>query len=76
MISLIKNSKAGLNSSLVLDHNDMQGLDKNEILKYLDKSDRVEVINADEKLDMGEKDPIGEIRRNREPSLVKSFEAV
>lgn len=49
---------------------------KEEILKYLDKSDRVEVINADEKLDMGEKDPVSTIRRNKELSMVKAFQAV
>ena len=49
---------------------------KEEILKYLDKTDRVVVINADEKLDMGEKDPVSTIRRNKELSMVKAFQAV
>ena len=47
-----------------------------EIAKYLDKSDRVVVINADHKLDMGEKDPVSVIRRDKELSMVKAFQAV
>lgn len=37
---------------------------------------RVKIINAPQKIDMGEKDPIGEVRRNRETSLVKAFQAL
>lgn len=47
-----------------------------EIYKYLEKSDRVTVINANDKLDMGEKDPVSAIRRNKELSMVKAFQAV
>jgi len=47
-----------------------------EILKYLEKSERVNVINADHKLDMGEKDPVSVIRRDKELSMVKAFQAV
>lgn len=47
-----------------------------EIDKYLIKNERVAVINADEKLDMGEKDPVTAIRRNKELSMVKAFQAV
>ena len=47
-----------------------------EIKKYLVPSDRVNVINANEKLDMGEKDPVTTIRRNKELSMVKAFQAV
>lgn len=47
-----------------------------EILKYLEKSDRVKVFNADNKLDMGEKDPVSAIRRDKELSMVKAFKAV
>jgi len=50
--------------------------DEEQIKKYLIPNDRVTVVHAPSKVDMGEKDPIGEIRRNRESSLVKSFEAV
>ena len=49
---------------------------KEEIEKYLIKNDRVTVINADDKLDMGEKDPVSVIRRNKELSMVKAFQAV
>ena len=47
-----------------------------EIYKYLEKNDRVTVINANDKLDMGEKDPVSTIRRNKELSMVKAFQAV
>ncbi len=47
-----------------------------EIKKYLMKTDRVQVINADNKLDMGEKDPVSVIRRDKELSMVKAFQAV
>ncbi len=50
--------------------------DEEQIKKYLIPNDRVSVVHAPSKIDMGEKDPIGEIRRNRESSLVKAFEAV
>ena len=49
---------------------------KEEIEKYLVPSDRVTVINADNKLDMGEKDPVSVIRRDKELSMVKAFQAV
>ena len=50
--------------------------DEEQINKYLIKNDRVKVVHAPSKIDMGEKDPIGEIRRNRDSSLVKAFDAV
>lgn len=50
--------------------------DTDEINKYLVPNDRVKIVHAPSKIDMGEKDPIGEIRRNRETSLVKAFQAV
>ena len=49
---------------------------KEEIEKYLVASDRVNVINAMTKLDMGEKDPVSVIRRDKELSMVKAFQAV
>jgi glycerol-3-phosphate acyltransferase PlsX len=49
---------------------------EDEINKYLVKSDRVTVINALHKLDMGEKDPVSVIRRDKELSMVKAFQAV
>lgn len=50
--------------------------DEEQINKYLVPSDRVQIVSAPQKIDMGEKDPIGEIRRNKETSLVKAFQAV
>lgn len=49
---------------------------KEEIEKYLVPSDRVTIINADNKFDMGEKDPVSVIRRDKELSMVKAFQAV
>ena len=53
----------------------LYGLEE-EIYKYLEKSDRVTVINALHKLDMGEKDPVSVIRRDKELSMVKAFQSV
>ena len=47
-----------------------------EIEKYLIKNERVTVINADNKLDMGVKDPVSVIRRDKELSMVKAFQSV
>lgn len=53
----------------------LYGLEE-EINKYLEKTDRVTVVNALHKLDMGEKDPVSVIRRDKELSMVKAFQAV
>ena len=50
--------------------------DEEIIKKHLPSHPRVSIIHAPDKIDMGEKDPIGEIRRNRNTSLVKAFQAV
>lgn len=50
--------------------------DEDIIKEHIAPSDRVKIVNAPDKVNMGEKDPIGEIRRNRETSLVKAFQAV
>lgn len=50
--------------------------DEASINSLLEPSDRVTVVHAPKKIDMGEKDPIGEIRRNHDTSLVKAFQAV
>ncbi len=47
-----------------------------EIKQYLVPNVRVRVIEANDKLDMGVKDPISIIRRNPELSMVKAFKAV
>lgn len=63
----------------IANHEDLQinlyGIEE-EINKYLKPSDRVTVINAPHKLDMGEKDPIRTIRQDKELSMVKAFQAV
>lgn len=46
------------------------------IKENLGENNRVKIVHAPSKIDMGEKDPIGEIRRNRESSLVKAFQSV
>lgn len=50
--------------------------DETIIKEHIVPSNRVKIVNAPDKVNMGEKDPIGEIRRNRETSLVKAFQAV
>lgn len=50
--------------------------DKEKISKDLIKSDRIEIIDAPKFLNMGEKDPINTIRKNRDLSMVQAFQAV
>jgi glycerol-3-phosphate acyltransferase PlsX len=50
--------------------------DETSISTLLEPSNRVTVVHAPKKIDMGEKDPIGEIRRNHDSSMVKAFQAV
>jgi len=50
--------------------------DEEVIKANIEPNDRIKIIHALGKIDMGEKDPIGEIRRNKETSLVKAFQAV
>lgn len=50
--------------------------DEGKIAKFLIPNERVMVIHAPDAIDMGEKDPIREIRRNKETSLVRAFQAV
>ena len=50
--------------------------DEAQIKEYLVPNERVSIVHASDKLDMGEKDPIRAIRTNKELSLVKAFEAV
>ena len=50
--------------------------DERAIKEYLVPNDRVSIVNANEKLDMGVKDPIKAIRSGDELSLVKAFKAV
>lgn len=50
--------------------------DEDIIKANLPESNRVTIVHTPDKIDMGEEDPIGEIRRNRESSLVKAFQAV
>lgn len=50
--------------------------DKERIEKLLVPNARVTVVHAPDTIDMGEKDPIREIRRNKDTSLVRAFQAV
>lgn len=50
--------------------------DEVEINKYLIPNERVKVIHAPKKLDMGEKDPIATIRKNPDLSMAMAFAAV
>lgn len=50
--------------------------DEDVIKANLVNIDRVKVVHAPEKIDMGEQNPISEIRRNKNTSIVKAFEAV
>ncbi len=50
--------------------------DEEKIRQYLKESDRAKIVHAPNVMSMGEKDPIGEIRRNRDTSLVMAFQAV
>jgi len=50
--------------------------DDEEINKYLVKNERVTVVHAKDKLEMGEEDPVSVIRRNKELSITKAFQSV
>jgi glycerol-3-phosphate acyltransferase PlsX len=50
--------------------------DEAVIKANLNEDKRIKIVHCPEKIDMGEKDPIGEIRRNRNTSLVRAFQAV
>lgn len=50
--------------------------DEEQIKKYLISNPRISVVHSPKKIDMGEDDPIREIRRNRDTSLVMAFQAV
>ncbi|MDD3999634.1 MAG: phosphate acyltransferase PlsX [Bacilli bacterium] len=50
--------------------------DEEVIKANLEDSSRVTIIHCTKKIDMGEENPIGEIRNNRDSSLVKAFQAV
>ncbi len=50
--------------------------DEVQIKKFLIPSERVTIVHAPNKLDMGEKDPISTIRKNKDLSLVMAFSAV
>lgn len=50
--------------------------DENIIKANLEENDRIKIVHCPDKIDMGEKDPIGEIRKNKNTSLVMAFQAV
>lgn len=50
--------------------------DEEQINKYMTSFERLHVVHAPHVIDMGEKDPISEIRRNKDSSMVMAFNAV
>lgn len=50
--------------------------DESQIKEYLEENERVSIVHCSSKLDMGVKDPIREIRTNKDLSLSKAFQAV
>ncbi|HOI46453.1 MAG TPA: phosphate acyltransferase PlsX [Bacilli bacterium] len=50
--------------------------DEEKIKPLLTSSERIMIVHAPRQIDMGEKDPISEIRRNKDTSMVMSFSAV
>src|SRR5690606_29215916 len=50
--------------------------DETEINRFLVPNPRVSIVHAPRKLEMGEDDPIREIRNNKNSSMVMSFQAV
>ena len=47
--------------------------DEEQIKKYLTNSERITVVHSPKLIDMGEHDPITEIRRNKDTSMVITF---
>jgi phosphate acyltransferase len=50
--------------------------DEEMIKSLLTSTERITIVNAPRQIDMGEKDPISEIRRNKDTSMVMAFSAV
>ncbi len=50
--------------------------DENIIKEKVVKSDRIKIVHAPDKVDMGEENPISEVRKNKDTSLVRAFQAV
>jgi glycerol-3-phosphate acyltransferase PlsX len=50
--------------------------DEEKIKSILTNKERIKIVNAPRQIDMGEKDPISEIRRNKDTSMVMAFSAV
>lgn len=49
--------------------------DENQIKPLLKNDERIKIVHTDSYIDMGEKDPIKQIRNNRQSSLVLAFKA-
>lgn len=49
--------------------------DEDRINEYLTNKERISIVHTKSIIDMGEKDPISEIRRNRDSSMIKAFTA-
>ena len=50
--------------------------DEAKIKEYLTNDERITVVHSPKLIDMGEHDPISEIRRNKDSSMVMAFNAV
>jgi len=50
--------------------------DEEKIRALLTNPERITIVNAPKQIDMGEKDPVSEIRRNKDTSMVMAFSAV
>jgi glycerol-3-phosphate acyltransferase PlsX len=50
--------------------------DETEIRKYLTNDERITIVQSEGSIDMGEKDPISAIRRNRKSSLAMALTSV
>lgn len=50
--------------------------DENVIKPHFPNEARVKIVHAPDVIDMGEKDPIGAVRKGRNSSLVRAFQAV
>jgi phosphate acyltransferase len=50
--------------------------DKEKMAPYLTEHDRLHIVHTEAYLDMGEKDPIGQFRRNKNASMFMALDAV
>ena len=63
----------------IKEHNDLELVlygRTDDIKKYLVPNERITIVDSPRVIDMGEHNPISEVRNNRDSSLVMSFRAV